>query len=662
MASTLFLAHQEAEPAFEQDPEACGEGAGGGLVGYAGAVRVCADELAGSLRDTEALLDGEVHEIVLLTSRPNARTTYRVDAERRPILALANLVRRTGQPLAVRGQLGPDRRPLVWFRGLDLVDTLCDPARVLDEAACREGRPQGRHDATVEPWEQRYELTSLALVEEAEIARALREPERLLAKITEHGPHSHCVRLRHVAGIILSDLGFEDCWLSAALVVNSRDVTLERSVIHGSTFGMLVVATSGMEADVHTFRLRETHWLQSPAAYRADRSACAAPERDLSCAVDVWDQLPWGITHHHIWRPLNGALFGAYNVAGNVLFENNVVERAYNGFRMISERPGTGRNIEIRGNRFRLVRDNAVEPEGRGDGWVIKHNAFENVHAWISTEGVEGGSMFIFGNVARLDPELMPGVGCSDEVHWASSPRFTGLAGGEGRYLLIDTSYDPSSVECRGHQRGVVIKTGDDRKAGFPYFRRISIFNNTWETRSPLFSGKHASPLSHFNNLVAFRGCGLDGPWHCRQIPAPIEYCSPGNERTRGRAGLDQLWTEDGGALVADCFSFMPGPAVPDERAKEVRDVAHVFCRDAFNRAFPATMYGEGECAPVFDTDIALDAAASGIEGCAARVTSDGAYPDCTAGKIAVGAVQQDGSLLDLRIPGAGFLGDQFRP
>jgi hypothetical protein len=214
----------------------------------------------------------------------------------------------------------------------------------------------------------------------------------------------------------------------------------------------------------------------------------------------------------------------------------------------------------------------------------------------------------------------------------------------------------------------VVLKTGDKRKQKFPYFEWISIFNNSWRTRSPLFSSKHAAPLSHFNNAIAFTGCGLEGPWHCRQIPAPLGYCKAGNKRTRGRVGLAQFWTEDDQALVADCFSVTPGPAEPDVRVPETRDVRHAFCRDVVNRNFEGLPYGTGKCGLVVNAkvfaadrgeDLSLDEA---IEGCRPLAGQGVVAADCGLSGPQIGALQKDGSLFDIDIPGAGYLGSAFQP
>ena len=669
-ANTIYAAIEAADPPFERDTDICPEGPAGGIVGYVGGRQVCADVLTQRLWEARGLEDGATEEIVLLTSRPDTRTLYRVGKDREAILSLGNLIRPTGQPLAIRGQLAGNGEHLIWFKGLDLIDTICDPMRVFNETACRDGVPleQGAGPSG-RSWDRRYDMTSTVLIEDARAARQIERTLKEYSGVTGRGPRAYCVRLRRVSGVVLSDMAFEDCWSTAVLLVNSRHVTVAGARIHGSTFGVLALATAGLSADNHTFRVSNSHWIQSPGAYRTETLPCSAPHLDLGCAVDVWDDLPWGVSHHHLWRPLNGGIFAAYNIAGNVLISDNVLERAFNGVRIISEAPRTGRNVTIAGNTFRFLRDNAVEPEERAEGWIVKHNRFENVHAWISTDGVAGSGLYIFGNTATYDPEQMPGSTCSDAHDWARSPFFVGMAGDEGRYVLLDVSHDPTSVACRGHFRGAVLKVGDKRKQGFPYFERISIFHNTWHTRSPLLAQKHASPLSHFNNLIAFTGCGLEGPWDCKQIPAPEEYCQAGNKRTRGRVGLRQFWTDDGQALVADCMSMTPGPAVPDDRALETYDVSHVFCRDVFNRRFGGFPYAEDRCSPIYIENSGLEtsvetggALASPLAGCRLDIVEGAVLPDCSGFGAWIGALQANGRPLDLDIPGAGFLGVAFRP
>jgi hypothetical protein len=73
-------------------------------------------------------------------------------------------------------------------------------------------------------------------------------------------------------------------------------------------------------------------------------------------------------------------------------------EKANNGF-------------EITGNFFEYIRDNAVEPEDHAAFWIVKHNAFVNSYAVISTDGVSGNDLLVFGNL------------CSSGDTWLELPR-----------------------------------------------------------------------------------------------------------------------------------------------------------------------------------------------------------------------------------------------
>ena len=91
--------------------------------------------------------------------------------------------------------------------------------------------------------------------------------------------------------------------------------------------------------------------------------------------------------------------------------------------------------MNVSGNTFRFIRDNPIEPEDQAQEWIVKHNLFENAHAWISTDGVSGSGLYVFGNRGTYDPDDMPGTKCSDAVDWADSPFFEGFAGDRGRYV-----------------------------------------------------------------------------------------------------------------------------------------------------------------------------------------------------------------------------------
>ncbi len=111
-----------------------------------------------------------------------------------------------------------------------------------------------------------------------------------------------------------------------------------------------------------------------------------------------------------------------------------------------------------------------------------------------------------------------------------------------------------------------------------------------------------------------------------------------------------------------------PGPAEPDERVSETRDALHAFCRDVVNRQFDGLPYGSGKCelvvkAKVFAADRGEDLRLSeAIEGCRPVPGQSVVTADCGLSGPQIGALQKDGSLFDIDIPGAGYLGSAFRP
>ena len=111
-----------------------------------------------------------------------------------------------------------------------------------------------------------------------------------------------------------------------------------------------------------------------------------------------------------------------------------------------------------------------------------------------------------------------------------------------------------------------------------------------------------------------------------------------------------------------------PGPAEPDERVSETLDVAHAFCRDVVNRKFEGLPYGSGKCElvvnpKVFAADRGEDLRPrEAIEGCRPVPGQAVVTADCSISGPQIGALQNDGSLFDIDIPGAGYLGSVFQP
>jgi hypothetical protein len=158
---------------------------------------------------------------------------------------------------------------------------------------------------------------------------------------------------------------------------------------------------------------------------------------------------------------LNGALFFARDVMGNVKISDNHILDAYIGVRATLSsdcradatcRGRANNGFEISGNIFEYIRDNPIEPENHASRWVVKHNTFVNSYAVISTDAVSGNDLLVFGNVLALDEA--PGSRCADQG-WVGSRKFLALRG--------TGSWSPEAAEgddasCGSHRMGTVIK------------------------------------------------------------------------------------------------------------------------------------------------------------------------------------------------------------
>ena len=379
----------------------------------------------------------------------------------------------------------------------------------------------------------------------------------------------NCIMLRDAAFVDIREVGFRECWLAAVATYASSNIGLHGSIIEGSTYAFAAIGKKGFPETSHSFEIAGNVWRQSPSTYRPTAERCAI-HRDWSCPVSIWSDVPWAVVHHHFWSPLNGALFTAKDILGNVRIAENHVIDAYNGIRVrLSDvcladarcRKRANAGFEVVGNIFERIRDNAVEPEGQATYWIIKHNTFIDVYAAISTDGVAGHDFLVFGNTFVLDD--VPGSRCVDNG-WAGSRQFRLVLGGGGRWSTSQA--EGEDARCDTHVLGTVIKMGtlDDLPDG-PVLDRILFFNNSLRTRSPLFRGSPGPPVTSYNNAVEFTGCGTDGAASCRQV----DYADP------SCAGYD-VWTRDHQAVFAKCFAL---------GGRAGRPLWHVMRFNAYNRA-----------------------------------------------------------------------------
>jgi hypothetical protein len=461
----------------------------------------------------------------------------------------------------------------------------------------------------------------------------------------------HCMVAWDSEFVEVQDVGFRDCWLAAFATYRSSHVALRNSIIEGSTYALAAVGGEATAATAHSFEITGNLWKQSPSAYIARASSCDI-QSDWNCPVSIWHQVPWAITHHFFWSPLNGALFASKDIAGNVKISGNHVIDAYNGVRsrlnktcLADPACRTRANVgfEITDNIFERIRDNPIEPEGHAAYWIVKHNTFVDVHAAISTDGVSGHDLLVFGNVFVL--RARAGAECAEGA-WLGSRSFRPSLGGGGRWSAERA--DGDEARCSTHSLGTIIKLGGGNDPEAPLLDRILFFNNSLQTRSPLFRASPAPPITSYNNAVQFTGCGKDDPRPCRQDPEPDPSCTG-----------EEFWTTDRQALVVDCFPL---------RDLKGKPIPHRMRHNAYNRApdgklnsveadrvtapveFPETGIGQPVNRAAVEAIFAVPENSSLAKaGCALRY-ADGDV-ECTGNPGPVGALLPDGRRFDLALP-----------
>jgi hypothetical protein len=244
--------------------------------------------------------------------------------------------------LIIRGQLDGSAAParaLTTVVGRPLTETICD----LD----------GKNFCA-EPHQQ--ERPSAGDVREGLLNNVTEDLDRSSESRGQSSPRDvrfrlNCFLLWESAFVEFAEMGFRECWFAAVASYASSNIALRNSVIEGSTWAFLAVGKKARPETAHSFEVTANVWPQSPSTYRRSPVPCEM-RSDWGCPVSIWSDLPWGIVHHHFWRPLNGALFMSRDVLGNVRISNNHVFDAYNGIRAALS--GTGRRGMQREGQQRL--------------------------------------------------------------------------------------------------------------------------------------------------------------------------------------------------------------------------------------------------------------------------------------------------------------------
>ncbi|KMO35846.1 hypothetical protein VQ02_16500, partial [Methylobacterium variabile] len=230
-----------------------------------------------------------------------------------------------------------------------------------------------------------------------------------------------CLDIDRVDGLTIEDLTFEGCWLAAVRAIGSRRVTLRRSLVVGSSYGLAARGSQDRPAD--TLTVEDVTWVQDASGYDQTALTREGPFRchdgrvsALGCAGLIWRSIPWGATHHGAYDHFNGALLGGADVRGPIIFRRNTVLSAYNGLRLkaascedlkasalSTANCPFNQDVWIYDNLFAFVRDNPVELETWATDVRIARNRIVNSHAWFSFDDMGGGPVYVYGNRGWFD-------------------------------------------------------------------------------------------------------------------------------------------------------------------------------------------------------------------------------------------------------------------
>lgn len=193
------------------------------------------------------------------------------------------------------------------------------------------------------------------------------------------------IQLQSSDWIVLERLAFENCWPCCVFGRGCRDVVIrDCSALRGRF--VVFVRNRWLGRRARRITLERVSWLQDP-------------EQRMWRGEISWGDVKGqtGVDHSY----LNGALFSSWDIPGEVVIRDCRVSHAFNAVRLDCAPDGSGaRNtdVQIHGNHFDHIRDNAIEPETHALNWWIWHNEIHNCHAPFSLHDVSGGYWYVFGN------------------------------------------------------------------------------------------------------------------------------------------------------------------------------------------------------------------------------------------------------------------------
>jgi len=207
------------------------------------------------------------------------------------------------------------------------------------------------------------------------------------------------IQVQSANWIVLEHLSFENCWPSAVFIRGSKNVTIRDSKIVGGRFGVYARNRLRPERLAQNILLENVNWVQDP-------------DHDMWEGRTTWIDVKQEEATNNDARYFNGALFGSYDIKGQVTVRKCDVSHAFNVFRMDAKNSQLerGRNADVRFERNNIcyIRDNVIEPEKIAERWWVLDNCFFNVHAAFSLDGVNGQYWYFINN--RLLNVQKPGL------------------------------------------------------------------------------------------------------------------------------------------------------------------------------------------------------------------------------------------------------------
>lgn len=617
----LLLAHPAAARTIYVTPQ--GGGPGYGADGHVVAPRT----LAFSTDAMREVRSGDVVQLLADSPAPEAVTRY----TRRVVLSGPD--ERDASPVLVRGLGSRTRmvgRTIDEIRGCPMpeedVEQPCGDLRT----ALADPRAADLLGALTE--------TVAAPAERSAGERVRSRRTRLAVPIGRAGrlADAACLDIDGRDGVTIEDLAFEECWLAAVRATGSRRITLRRTLVIGSSYGLAVRGSPDRPAD--TLVVEDVTWVQDASGYDEAAITREGPFRcrggrvsAIGCAGLIWRSIPWGVTHHGAYDHFNGALLGGADVRGPIVFRRNTVLSAYNGLRLKAAACEDleasalsaatcpfNRDVWITDNLFAYVRDNPVELETWAADVHIARNRIVNSHAWFSFDDMGGGPIYVHGNRGWFDdvPAIARPGGLSSLPPCLRQPVEKPAAGGafdakldrrydfaRSRWLPVGvessarsgavTWMDPLDQTCEASLQGRVIKFAlpplGAKPDSYRYAERgpIYVFNNSWYLRSPVTGIGAAANLRHWNNALMF--CEPSAPGTdaelCRIRPETFDASACGRRLVRGD-DLARYPGEVGTLPFFDCFRWLP----VDERGHDRPDLASEFDHDVSSNGFPLAL------------------------------------------------------------------------